>query len=138
MLLFCERSLVRWRFFVVSLSFFSFLAVCPGGYFRGHYFIQLLPAAGLLVAAAFYVASGFFARFKFFLPLAALPSLFFTAAAVSMLIHWNDIYFRSAPPAACRAIYGTNPFSEAVELGRYLTTHCPPYARIAVIGSEPE
>ncbi len=137
-LLFCERSLARWRFFVASFSFFSFLAVCPGGYFRGHYFIQLLPAAGLLVAAAFYVASGFFARFKFFLPPAALPSLFFTAAAISMLIRWSDIYFRLGPPAACRAMYDTNPFPEAVELGRYLTTHCPPHARIAVIGSEPE
>jgi hypothetical protein len=137
-LLFCERSLARWRFFIVSLSFFSFLAVCPGWYFRGHYFIQLLPAAGLLAAVAFYVASGFFARFKFSLPPVALPSLLVTAAAVSMLIRWSDIYFRLAPLEACRAIYGTNPFPEAAELGHYLTSHCPPDARIAVIGSEPE
>jgi hypothetical protein len=137
-LLFCERSLARWRFFVVSLSFFSFLAVCPGWYFRGHYFIQLLPAAGLLAAVAFHVASAFFARFKFSLLLVVLPSLFFTAAAVSILIRWSGIYFRLAPTEACRAIYGTSPFPEAVELGCYLTSHCPPDARIAVIGSEPE
>jgi hypothetical protein len=42
------------------------------------------------------------------------------------------------PTEACRAIYGTSPFPEAVELGRYLALHCPPDARIAVIGSEPE
>jgi hypothetical protein len=137
-LLFCDRSLQRWRYFIVSFSAFSFLAVCPGWYFRGHYFIQLLPAAGLLAAVAFYVASGFFARFKFSLPPVALPSLLFTAAAVSMLIRWSDIYFRLAPLEACRAIYGTNPFPEAAELGHYLTSHCPPDARIAVIGSEPE
>jgi hypothetical protein len=137
-LLFCEQSLQRWRFFIVSLSFFSFLAVCPGWYFRGHYFIQLLPAAGLLVAAAFHAASVFFARFKFSLPPAALPSLVFAAAAVSLLIRWGDIYFRLAPGQACRAIYGTSPFPEAVEIGRYLAAHTAPDARVAVIGSEPE
>lgn len=137
-LLFCDRSLQRWRFFIVSFFFFSFLAVCPGWYFRGHYFIQLLPAAGLLVAVAFHVASGFLARFKFPLPSAALPSLVFAAAAAGLLIRWSDIYFRLAPAQACRAIYGTSPFPEAVEIGRYLATHSAPDARIAVIGSEPE
>jgi len=137
-LLFCDWSLQRWRFFIVSFFFFSFLAVCPGWYFRGHYFIQLLPAAGLLAAVAFHVASGFLARFKFPLPSAALPSLVFAVAAVSLLIQWNDIYFRLAPAQACRAIYGTSPFPEAVEIGRYLALHSAPDARIAVIGSEPE
>lgn len=137
-LLFCERSAQRWRFFIVSLSFFSFLAVCPGWYFRGHYFIQLLPAAGLLVAAAFHAASGFLARFKFSLPPAALPALVFAAAAASLLIQWSDIYFRLAPGQACRAIYGTSPFPEAVVIGRYLAAHTAPDARVAVIGSEPE
>jgi hypothetical protein len=137
-LLFCERSLARWRFFVVSLALFSFLAVCPGWYFRGHYFIQLLPAAGLLAAVAFHAASVFFARHKFSLPPPALPSLVFVAAAASLLIRWSGIYFGMTPTEACRAIYGTSPFPEAVELGRYLALHCPPDARIAVIGSEPE
>ena len=68
-LLFCDRSLQRWRYFIVSFSFFSFLAVCPGGYFRGHYYIQLLPAAGLLAAAAFHVVSGFLARRAFSVPM---------------------------------------------------------------------
>jgi hypothetical protein len=137
-LLFCERSLARWRFFVTGLSVFSFLAVCPGWYFRGHYFIQLLPAAGLLAAVAFHVASGFLARLRSSLPLATLLVLLFAAPAVSMLIRWSDICFRQTPAEACRAMYGTNPFPEAVDVGRYLAAHCPPEARIAVIGSEPE
>ncbi len=137
-LLLCDRSLQGWRYFVVSLSCFSFLAVCPGGYFRGHYFIQLLPAAGLLAAAAFHVISRFLARHAFLLPMAALLSLVFIAAGVSVLIQWNDIYFRLTPAQASRAIYGTSPFPEAVEIGRYLASHTSPHARIAVIGSEPE
>jgi len=136
-LLFCDRSLQRWRYFIVSFSAFSFLAVCPGGYFRGHYFIQLLPAAGLLAAAAFHVVSGFLARRAFSVPM-VLPFLVFAVAGVSVLIQWNDIYFRLTPVQASRAIYGTSPFPEAVEIGRYLASHTAPDARIAVIGSEPE
>jgi len=137
-LLFCGRSLQDWRYFIVSLSFFSFLAVCPGGYFRGHYFIQLLPAAGLLAAAAFHVVSGSLTRHVFSFPMVVLPSLVFIVAGVSVLIQWNDIYFRLTPVQASRAIYGTSPFPEAVEIGRYLASHTAPDARIAVIGSEPE
>jgi len=138
-LLLVERSLARWRFFIISLSFFSFLAVCPGWYFRRHYFIQLLPVAGLLAAVTFRAASGFLARRTFFpLPPAAIPSLIFAIASVSMLMQRSDVYFRLAPAQVCRAFYKVNPFPEAVEIGRYLASHCPPDARIAVIGSEPE
>lgn len=137
-LLLSDRSLPGWRYFIVSFFFFSFLAVCPGGYFREHYFIQLLPAAGLLAATAFHAVSRVLARHAFLLPMAALLSLVFIAAGVSVLIQWNDIYLRLTPVQASRAIYGTSPFPEAVEIGRYLASHTAPDARIAVIGSEPE
>ena len=42
------------------------------------------------------------------------------------------------PEAACRAIYGENPFVESVEIARYIQEHSAPDARIAVIGSEPQ
>ena len=67
-----------------------------------------------------------------------MPALILAVAAVSSLIQWSDIYFRLTPAQACRAIYGTSPFPEAVEIGRYLASHSAPDARIAVIGSEPE
>ncbi|MGA2788011.1 MAG: glycosyltransferase family 39 protein, partial [Verrucomicrobiota bacterium] len=82
-LIFCGPSLQRGRAFVAGFAFFSCVAVWPG--WRGHYFIQLLPAAGLLVAAAFHAASSFFARRTFSLPLAALPALVFVVAAASVL-----------------------------------------------------
>ena len=133
-----NRSFHRWRFFIVSFSFFSFLAVCPGGYFRGHYFIQLLPAAGLLAAVAFHMAAGWLARLKFPRSPVVLPSLVFAAVAAGSLIQGSDIYFRLSPAQASHAIYGTCPFPEAVEIGRYLAGHSAPDARVAVIGSEPE
>lgn len=136
MLLFCEPSLQRGRVFVAGLVFFSCVAVWPG--WRGHYFIQLLPAAGLLAAAAFHGASNFLARRTFALPLAILPALVFSVAAASVLIQWSDIFFLLSPAQASRAVYGTNPFPESVEIGRYLAFHSAPGARIAVLGSEPQ
>jgi hypothetical protein len=137
-LLFCERSLAHWRFFIVSLSFFSFLAVCPGLYFRGHYFIQLLPAGALLTAAAFHVFSVYLRRTQTSVSSAVIPSVIFVVAVADALNQQAAIYFLLTPTQACRAIYNANPFPEAVEVGRYLASRCTPDARIAVIGSEPE
>lgn len=135
-LLFYAPSLQRRRAFVVGFVFFSYVATLPG--WREHYFIQLLPAAGLLAATAFHVTSGFLARRTFSLPMALLPPLVFAVAGISLLIRWSDIYFRLTPAQACRAIYGPNPFPEAVEISRYLESHCAPDARIVVMGSESE
>ena len=135
-LFFCEPSLQRWRAFVVGFAVFSCVAVWPG--WRGHYFIQLLPAAGVLAAAAFHVASGILARRTSALPMAALPSLVFAVAAASVLIQWSNIFFLLSPAQASRAVYGANPFPESVEIGRYLASHSAPGARIVVLGSEPQ
>jgi hypothetical protein len=135
-LLFCEPSLRRWRAFVAGFAVFSCVAVWPG--WRGHYFIQLLPAAGLLAAAAFHAVARLLARSNFSLPALALPVLIFAVAAASVLIQSSDIFFLLGPAQACRAVYGANPFPEAVEIGRYLAAHSAPEARIAVLGSEPQ
>jgi hypothetical protein len=135
-LLFCAPSLRRWRAFVIGFAVFSCVAVWPG--WRGHYFIQLLPAAGLLAAAAFHAVASLLARSNFSLPALALPVLIFAVAAASMLIQSSDIFFLLGPAQACRAVYGVNPFPEAVEIGRYLVSHSAPEARIAVLGSEPQ
>ncbi len=137
-LLFCERSLRRWWFFVLGFALFSFLAVCPGGYFRHHYFIQLLPAAGLLAGVAVHVASSLIARLRTFFPPALIPAACFAVAGVLSLYKSGGFFTQMTPTQACRAIYDTNPFLETLEIGRYLAAQCPPDGRIAVIGSEPE
>jgi len=131
-----EPSLRRWRFFVVGFVIFSWVASWPG--WRGHYFIQLLPATGLLAGAAFCALSAVLARLKLSFSPAAIAPLVFAVALASPLIQWSDIYFQLAPAQASRAVYGLNPFPESVEIGRYLATHCPPEDRIAVLGSEPQ
>jgi hypothetical protein len=135
-LLFCNPGISASRFFVGAFFLVSLSAAYPG--WRGHYFIQLFPAAGLLCGVAFEVLSSMVARLKLsFSPRLVLMPIFFVGLA-SPLLQWSDVYFTQAPPAVSRAIYGTSPFPEAVEIGRYLAAHCPPDGRIAVLGSEPE
>ena len=125
-----------WRFFTGAFFFLSLAAVYPG--WRGHYFIQLFPAAGLLCGIAFDALSTIVARLKLsFSPQLVLVPIFFVGMA-SPLLQWSDIYFTLSPAGVSRAIYGINPFPAAVEIGRYLNAHCPADGRIAVLGSEPE
>ncbi len=137
LLLFGEPSLKRWRLFIVGFVFFSCVAVWPG--WRPHYFIQLFPAAGILAGVAFRAAPAVLSRLKFsFSPtLISLPV--FSAATLSPLIQWNDIYFRLTPEQATRKIYNADhPFVESVMVGEYLAERCPPEDRIVVLGSEPQ
>jgi hypothetical protein len=136
--LFLEDSLKSWRFFLVSFLVFSFLSVCAGGYFRGHYFLLLFPAVGLL--AGFGAQAVFLLLGRIGLPRWArgLPFGLFVMAAAGLLFSSRAIFFSETPLQACRAIYALNPFPESIEIGRYLETHCQPSARIAVIGSEPQ
>ena len=127
------------RFFLISFLLFSILAVCPGLYFRGHYFILMLPAVALLVGVAVNSVSE---RIQQKTPANArpwlLPAIIFLAAFANAIYVQREYLFRMDPLTASRAIYGSNPFPEAVEVGDYLKSHATNGARIAVLGSEPE
>jgi len=62
----------------------------------------------------------------------------FVLAALWSLFTSRDIFFNLGPEAISRALYQSNPFPEAMIVGRYLEAHCPPAGRVAVLGSEPE
>ncbi len=128
----------RWRLFLTGLTALSFAAVCPGLYFRLHYFLLLMPALALLggVAAAG-LADGLAARGRGRMA-AAVPGLLLAAGIAQALWVGRGVFFTMSPVQACMAIYGDDPFPEAVEIGRYLREHVAPGARIAVVGSEPE
>lgn len=118
--------------FLLGFLATSFVAVCPGFYFREHYFVLLLPAAALLVGAAIAAAR------------AALPGvpwapiLLLVAALGQGLYAERGLLLAATGREATRLVFGANPFPEAVEVGTYLREHSEPGDRIAVIGSEPE
>lgn len=111
------------KYAVPALLLFSFAAVCPGLYFRAHYFVLLLPAAALLAGSCVRgrISAGIFA-----------------AALLLSLVMQRDVLFRMTPIQVSRELYGVEPFPEAVPVAQYIRDRTRPEERIAVLGSEPE
>ena len=105
----------------------SFVAVCPGLYFRQHYYVLVLPSVALLVGAFV----GTWRR--------AAPALWLVVAALTYSIGKQAPYlFTMTPEAICRSVYGLNPFPEAIPVADYIRDHTDVSDRIVVLGSEPE
>ncbi len=133
-----NSSARRHAVFMLGLLLFSFVAVCPGLYFRGHYFVLMLPAVAILIAVAVSSAVAWIGE-KF--PSRRLQLLpVFVFVAVWGLAIWNnrEVYFELTPEQVCRRIYSSNPFVEAEQAGDYLREHSAPSDTVMVFGSEPE
>lgn len=124
--------------FIGGLLLCSFLAVCPGFFFREHYFILMLPVVALLAGIAVHSATQVLARTGRGLFLAAIPVLLFATAFGYALVLQRTPLFKTDPLLACQERYGDNPFPEAVVIAQYLDAHTSASDRIAVLGSEPE
>jgi 4-amino-4-deoxy-L-arabinose transferase-like glycosyltransferase len=124
--------------FLAGFLFFSGVAVCPGFYFRQHYFILMLPAIALLAGVAVssvrqsVLLEGWHRVWSF------LPVLVFLLAFAGSIFVQREYLFAMDPLTACQTVYAGNPFPEAVKVGEYLKNHTSPGERIAVLGSEPE
>ncbi len=137
-LLWFSPALREWRVFIVAYTIFSFLAVCPGFYFRGHYFLLFLPAVGLLAGIAVQVIADFLARKSAALNAPIVAAVLFGVASLHTLWAGRAVYFQLTPARANRALYGANPFPESLEIAKFIDRHCLSDSKIAVIGSEPQ
>jgi hypothetical protein len=122
--------------FLIGLLFFSALAVCPGFYFRTHYFILVLPAISLLAGAAISKLTEILEGRLILIRL--VPVLLFAVALSVPILLDKKIFFEVSPNQACGLIYPDNPFLESVRIGTYVREHTEPSDTIAVLGSEPE
>ncbi len=125
----------------------SFLTICPGFFFREHYYVTWMPAIALLVGVAvgagrnvLWRASrrGFVSR----LPagafaVALMVTVFVPLQPRSALAH-SDFLFHAPPRTASRMMYGTNPWVESQAIAAYIREHSRPTDTIAVLGSEPQ
>jgi hypothetical protein len=133
------RAAARTRGFLLAFLGFSLLGVCPGLYFRGHYFLLALPAVSLLVGGAYRGAVALAGDAS-----ARACAARWTAAAVvgvacvQPAIARAGLYLQAPPARVSREIYGANPFPESLEVARYLRERTGPGDTIAVIGSEPQ
>lgn len=124
-------------YFTATFLLFSLLALCPGAYFRPHYFILLLPAAALLTGLAVSSAAETLAEHGN-RRLALIPVMIFLAAFGWSVLSQRILYFSLDPYTAINVTYGSNPFVAAWQTADYIRQSSSEKARIAVLGSEPE
>jgi 4-amino-4-deoxy-L-arabinose transferase-like glycosyltransferase len=127
-------AIQRQVIFIMGFLFFGFLGTATGLYFRGHYFVLLLPAFAIVVGLAVSLLQQA-GRSRI---LKTIPLILFTA-----VLGWNvfvskDLYFQLTPEQVNRVIYYDNPFVESLAVAKYIREHSSADARIAVVGSEPQ
>jgi 4-amino-4-deoxy-L-arabinose transferase-like glycosyltransferase len=122
--------------FLLGFLFFSALTLCPGFYFRLHYFVLVLPAVSLLAGVAIsrlsdlIVSRGMVVRFFCFLILGV--------AFAWPIVTERNFFFQASPADASRMIYPESPFAESIRIGEYLREQTSRGDTIAVLGSEPQ
>ena len=137
-LLWLDERLSPSRGWLLGFCVASALAVCPGFYFRKHYFLIALPAVALLGAVAVSATSHRWMQRNGISGLSGWP-IWICVVAVAFTIAANrGIWFRLTPVQATCVIYGPDPFPEAEVVAAHIREKSPPDARVAVLGSEPE
>lgn len=130
-----KKQHINGRIFLVGFVVFSFAAVCPGWYFRSHYFIVLLPSAALLVGVAVEWSLNWFRATPW---LRLLPILVVAVALAQTLVLYRDVLFTAPLADVNSSTYHDNPFMAALEVAQHIKLNTSPADRIAVVGSEPE
>lgn len=112
----------------------GWLGVATGGYFREHYYIQVIPMLALLAGQG---------AARLVRPPAAwrvnpVPGLVIVLALVYGVSASRDYFFSGTPDEKCRRLYGRNPFPEARLVAAYIEKESGPEDTVFVFGSEPE
>lgn len=116
----------------------SFVAVCPGLFFRNHYMVLVLPPAALLFGAGLSAVSGTLAR-------AAQPGRVRAVHVASLSIACGATVFGErahlfvqTPAEVVHDTFPGNPFQESLEIARVLKLRAGPGDTVAILGSEPQ
>ena len=136
--LFWDKKLRPHIVFILGFFVFSFLAVCPGFFFRPHYFVFLLPSISLLIGIGISSLKRVLIGVGPRMIGIAVPILLFIVAVCYSVYRERMFFFHLTPVMASRVIYGANPFPESLKIGDYIRKHSAEGDRIAVIGSEPQ
>jgi hypothetical protein len=136
--LFWNKKTKHYRIFAGGFLFFSFLSICPGLYFREHYFILLLPAVALLAGVGAASIIDIFSRSRQSFTANVMPVLLLLVVLLSAVYQQKKYFFVMSPFMVSRSIYGPSPFPEFLEIARFLKENSSENDRIAVIGSEPQ
>jgi hypothetical protein len=114
----------------------SFAGVATGGYFRPHYFIQIIPAVAILAGEAA-TGSLLVERITGF----RRPIQLFALCSIALIVALaaDPWYYRpGSPEAKCQELYFDQPFAVAAEVGHYLRDNSKASDTVFVLGSEPQ
>ncbi|MEO6130224.1 MAG: glycosyltransferase family 39 protein [Saprospiraceae bacterium] len=135
---FFSRFTKQQKLLVLLFSLCAFLTVCPGLYFRRHYFVCFLPAVGLMGGVAMYYLTTWLSRFSKNRYIPLLPFILLSLAAIVAVAGNKNYYFSSTPNEICKQQYGNNPFIESLQIADYIKKNSVATDKIAVLGSEPQ
>jgi hypothetical protein len=137
-IMFFYKGLKGKRFFIGFFAFFSFLTICPGFYFRPHYFITLLPATAILIGVFVEWLNIRAAALLKNEHLRSTGAIIFLLAAGLGIAPQRAYLFEDNPAKLARTVYGANPFPESLEIAKFIGSHSAAADRVAVFGSEPQ
>jgi hypothetical protein len=125
--------------FLVGFLICSFLAVCPGFYFRNHYFVLFLPVLTMLAAAGVIAIRDLLDLYiKSKTKTAFISILVILAVWLQSFYSQRNYLLESDPIKVSRTNFGINPFPEAQEIANFIKNRSNKDDKIAVVGSEPE
>jgi hypothetical protein len=113
----------------------SCIGVCFSGYFRPHYFMQMLPAVAALSGFGLACLIGFARERKTQVAVCLLVAIVVVAAPISAN---RNILFAVSPEAASLELYGPTPFVFSADLGKEIETLTKPGETVLVAGTEPQ
>jgi hypothetical protein len=134
-----HRGIRRQGVFLVCFLICSFLAVCPGLYFRHHYFLLFLPALCIFGSIGVVAIRDLLGK------VIKSPQRTRFIAILIVLAIWlqsfysqRDYLLESDPVRISRANFLDNPFPETVEIAKYIKANSKKDDKIFVVGSEPQ
>jgi 4-amino-4-deoxy-L-arabinose transferase-like glycosyltransferase len=124
--------------FIILYTVFSALSVCPGFYFRSHYFVLLLPCASLLAGIAASTLADLLSGLSSRRIGYGVAILLWVVCLGHAVYRQRDFLFHMTPFAVSRSTYSLNPFPESLEIADFIRRHTNSEDRIAILGSEPQ
>jgi hypothetical protein len=125
--------------FLLLFTLFSISSICPGFYFREHYFILLLPCASILagvtINAVIHICSKISSRkiIQY-----GLPGILIIICLFQSIYKQREFLFKMTYFQIIRSMYQLNPFNESIKIAEYLKEHTTLDDKIAIFGSEPQ
>jgi hypothetical protein len=127
------------RTFVIAFVIASFISICPGFFFRQHYFILLLPAISLMFGyGVFSIADVLLKKIHQLKSRLLVAGALVVATIATLLFQEKQILFELPPSIASHIIYGENPFPESQVLADSLQKWTKKDDKVAILGSEPQ